>query len=89
MILFTIARSIGQSQSKLKFQAVNTLAKSYNCNFVRNFADKMGLPRVFFDMSADGTPVGRIVIEVSIKSAHFEQHFDNKIADLKNVVVKK
>lgn len=41
------------------------IAKAYNCNFVRNFADKMGLPRVFFDMAADGNAVGRIVIEVS------------------------
>lgn len=38
---------------------------SYSCNFVRNFADKMGLPRVFFDMAADGNAVGRIIIEVS------------------------
>lgn len=26
---------------------------------------KMGLPRVFFDMAADGQPVGRILMEVS------------------------
>lgn len=32
---------------------------------VRNFASKMGLPRVYFDMSADNQPVGRIVMEVS------------------------
>jgi hypothetical protein len=32
---------------------------------VRNFSSKMGLPRVYFDMSADGQPVGRIVMEVS------------------------
>ncbi|CAG9824073.1 unnamed protein product [Phaedon cochleariae] len=31
---------------------------------VRNFCEKMGLPRVFFDMTADGQPVGRIVIEL-------------------------
>lgn len=30
----------------------------------------MGLPRVFFDMAADGNAVGRIVIEVSRSRAH-------------------
>jgi hypothetical protein len=32
---------------------------------IRNFASKMGFPRVFFDMAADNQPIGRIVIEVS------------------------
>lgn len=32
---------------------------------LRNFAtEKMGLPRVFFDMTADGQPVGRFIVEV-------------------------
>lgn len=62
MIFSNIARF---PQCKQSFQALNTIAKNYNCNFVRNFADKMGLPRVFFDMSADNTNLGRIVIEVS------------------------
>lgn len=37
-------------------------------SFSRNFAEavkKMGLPRVFFDMSADNMAVGRIVMEVN------------------------
>lgn len=55
------------ARSSVNFATVKPtqLKKIYNCSFVRNFADKMGLPRVFFDMAADGTPVGRIVIEVS------------------------
>lgn len=36
---------------------------------VRKFASasKMGLPRVFFDMKADGQSLGRIIMEVSVK----------------------
>ncbi|XP_019875505.1 peptidyl-prolyl cis-trans isomerase [Aethina tumida] len=33
-------------------------------SFVRNLSEKMGLPKVFFDMAADGQPVGRIVMEL-------------------------
>lgn len=33
---------------------------------IRNFSSKkMGLPRVFFDMTADNQPVGRVIMEVS------------------------
>ncbi|CRK87699.1 CLUMA_CG001489, isoform A [Clunio marinus] len=60
MFLIKIARC---SQSFSLFQP-NHIGKSFNSNFVRNFADKMGLPRVFFDMAADGNAVGRIVIEL-------------------------
>ncbi|KAG8228052.1 hypothetical protein J437_LFUL007222 [Ladona fulva] len=37
---------------------------SLSVNAIRNFAKEMGLPRVFFDMTADGQPVGRIVMEL-------------------------
>jgi len=40
--------------------AFNTIFK----HLCRNFATKMSLPRVFFDMSADGTPLGRITMEL-------------------------
>jgi hypothetical protein len=32
--------------------------------FVRRISTKMSKPRVFFDMTADGTALGRIVMEV-------------------------
>lgn len=32
---------------------------------VRGFATKMNRPQVFFDISADGQALGRVVIEVS------------------------
>lgn len=38
---------------------------AFQLQLLRNFADKMGLPRVFFDMAADGQPLGRLVMEVS------------------------
>lgn len=53
-----------------QFIGRQTLRTSFNSSFVRNFAEKMGLPRVFFDMAADGTPVGRIVIEVSVQESY-------------------
>lgn len=50
-----------RAHSFSNFGRVNTVSLS----LLRNFASKMGLPRVFFDMAADGQPLGRIVIEVS------------------------
>nr|XP_023012814.1 peptidyl-prolyl cis-trans isomerase [Leptinotarsa decemlineata] len=37
---------------------------SNTTSFLRNFCAKMVLPRVFFDMTADNQPVGRIIIEL-------------------------
>lgn len=55
-------------QSKLLTQVCQkspaVFQSSINNVVVRNFAKKMGLPRVFFDMTADGQPLGRIVIEL-------------------------
>lgn len=39
--------------------------KSNSFNFIRNASKMAPLPRVFFDMTADDQPVGRIVVEVS------------------------
>ncbi|KAL3278364.1 hypothetical protein HHI36_013693 [Cryptolaemus montrouzieri] len=37
---------------------------SFTTSALRQFSNKMSLPRVFFDMTADGQPVGKIVIEL-------------------------
>lgn len=49
----------------------------FGFQFVREYSkgSKMStLPRVFFDMTADGEPVGRIVMEVSFQK-YFFQYF--------------
>ncbi|KAJ4444201.1 peptidyl-prolyl cis-trans isomerase [Periplaneta americana] len=56
-----------QSWSRCSFQRIGIASglQSGLCVAVlRNLSSKMGLPRVFFDMSADGQPVGRIVMEL-------------------------
>lgn len=56
--------------------AIKTQQFSANCSSlisggllcIREYSKKkMGLPRVFFDMAADDAPIGRIIMEVSIK----------------------
>jgi len=59
-------RSIRHSLSRplLGQFACRTLPVSSFLPAVRNFAEAMSLPRVFFDMTVDGAPAGRIVIEL-------------------------
>lgn len=46
---------------------------------LRNFAtEKMGLPRVFFDMTADGAPVGRFVVEVCTPKIETKRKLDSR-----------
>jgi hypothetical protein len=68
--------------AQFKLSCQPTHIKSVQSSFVRNFADKMGLPRVFFDMAADGNAVGRIVIEVSTKKRLNSPEIVNKICRL-------
>lgn len=64
---------LGGLYSRVCRQSFNTLtsrpqtvhsASLITLNLIRNLSKKMGLPRVFFDLTADGQPVGRIVIEL-------------------------
>nr|CAD7595194.1 unnamed protein product [Timema genevievae] len=40
------------------------LRSDFGLSVLRNFASKMGLPRVYFDITADNQPVGRIIMEL-------------------------
>lgn len=69
MAFFVFCRHAGSHSAfagrGASFRSVNSLIVGSSVSFIRNLSKKMGLPRVFFDMTADGSPVGRIVMEVS------------------------
>lgn len=85
MASFVLFRQAGflSSSSKSAFAVQCTLRPLLSSLLISNFSKKMGLPKVFFDMSADNQPLGRIVIEVSEKTRAFakrqvnlRRHFD-------------
>ncbi|CAH1108084.1 unnamed protein product [Psylliodes chrysocephalus] len=65
MAFFVFSRQAGlQSAFAGRGLTVQFVNFAFCNSFARNFCDKMGLPKVFFDMTADGQPVGRIVMEL-------------------------
>ncbi|KAK7865245.1 hypothetical protein R5R35_012370 [Gryllus longicercus] len=61
---FVALRVCRQSCSLQRTGIHNRLSLSSCVSVLRQFATKMSLPRVFFDVSADGQPMGRIVMEL-------------------------
>lgn len=71
MVLFQTLCRLSRCASAI----TTTASQSHNFGIsIRNFAskaEKMGKPKVFFEMAADGQPLGRIIIEVSYIIPYF------------------
>ncbi|XP_056647228.1 peptidyl-prolyl cis-trans isomerase [Diorhabda carinulata] len=62
---FSVCSRLAGLQSAFAGRGVSSHFVNFaGINLIRNCCNKMGLPRVFFDMTADGQPVGRIVMEL-------------------------
>lgn len=67
MALFGLSRQVASVSFHSAFAGqCSRLQSAFTTSALRNLCSKMGLPRVFFDMTADGQPMGRIVIEVGL-----------------------
>ncbi|KAG5887172.1 hypothetical protein JTB14_028975 [Gonioctena quinquepunctata] len=64
MAIFVLSRQVGFRSAFAGGSQGLRFTEFKSTSFARNFCAKMGLPRVFFDMTADNQPVGRIVIEL-------------------------
>ncbi|XP_072391991.1 peptidyl-prolyl cis-trans isomerase isoform X1 [Diabrotica undecimpunctata] len=64
MAFFVFSRQAGLQSAFAGRGVSSQFVKFLSCTLVRNLSQKMGLPRVYFDMTAENEPVGRIIIEL-------------------------